>query len=140
MSGRIPRKLRQVVRARAGERCEYCHMPEVYSELRHVIDHVVAQQHHGPTVGQNLALSCGLCNGYKGPNLSGVDPQSGKVTPLFDPRTQTWREHFRWSGIMLVGVTDIGRATADVLAMNIPERLQARIALLESGEFPRDFQ
>jgi hypothetical protein len=65
---------------------------------------------------------------------------TGTITPLFNPRTQNWKEHFRWHGVMLLGFTDVGRTTIDVLAINSSDRLAARSALLDSGEFPRDFE
>jgi len=54
----IPPALRQLVRDRAGECCEYCLAPEVLTFAPHQIDHVVAEKHSGPTQEDNLALSC----------------------------------------------------------------------------------
>jgi hypothetical protein len=139
MSRLVEPNLEREVRERAGARCEYCHIPEVCSTLRHVPDHVIALQHYGPTVAENLALACIRCNARKGPNLSGVDPQTGLVTTLFNPRTQQWAEHFRWNGTVLIGLTDRGRTTIDVVGINSPVRVAARLELLTTGEFPRDF-
>ena len=50
--------LEQLVRQRAGGRCEYCRMPEEWDELPFHIDHVIAEQHGGKTVAGNLALAC----------------------------------------------------------------------------------
>jgi hypothetical protein len=36
------------------------------------------------------------CNLHKGPNLSGIDPDTGTVAPLFHPRRDTWDDHLRW--------------------------------------------
>ena len=47
--------LEQLVRKRAGERCEYCHLPQSASKLQFVLDHVVARQHRGKTRLDNLA-------------------------------------------------------------------------------------
>jgi hypothetical protein len=140
MSRAIGRDLERDVRQRAGHRCEYCHLPEACASLPHQIDHVIPQQHHGPTAAENLALSCGPCNRHKGPNLSGVDPQTGKSIPLFNPRIHKWREHFRWQGQILIGLTEVGRGTVDVLAINHPVYASRRSALMESGQFPRDFE
>ena len=42
-------------------------------------DHIIPRKHRGRTfVAGNLAFSCYYCNVYKGPNLSGLDPASGK--------------------------------------------------------------
>jgi hypothetical protein len=123
--------MEQEVRRRARGRCEYCHLPEIAFELRHEIDHVIAQKHHGPTTLENLALCCGRCNLHKGPNLSGIDPDTGLIQPLFNPRSDRWRDHFRWNGPVIVGVTPIGRATIDVLVMNDPNRVDTRRRLME---------
>jgi hypothetical protein len=50
--------LERRVRKRAKHRCEYCRVPAYISEFTFPIDHVIAQQHQGPTTYQNLALSC----------------------------------------------------------------------------------
>jgi hypothetical protein len=44
----------------------------------------------------------------------------GQSEPLFNPRTQTWSEHFRWSedGIRIHGLTPCGRATVAVLHLS----------------------
>jgi 5-methylcytosine-specific restriction endonuclease McrA len=78
--------LANLVRVRAQGKCEYCHLPESVSRLRHVIDHIIARQHHGATAAENLALACGECNRAKGPNLAGLDPMDGALTRLFNPR------------------------------------------------------
>src|SRR3954464_9199247 len=110
------RELELEIRRRGGHLCEYCHMPQACANFKHPIDHVISRQHHGPTVVTNLALCCADCNRYKGPNLSGIDPSTGQVTALFNPRSQSWREHFRWQGPYLLSNTDTGRTTIDVLA------------------------
>jgi hypothetical protein len=119
--------LRNLVRARAGNRCEYCQShqdDEPY--FRYHLEHVVARQHGGLSVESNLALACHHCNLHKGPNLTGIDPETRKIVPLFHPRTQTWAEHFERRGVALVGRTPTGRATVRVLAMNARSRLQLR--------------
>lgn len=113
-------------------------MPEAASTIKHVLDHIVARQHHGPTVLENLALCCDRCNEFKGPNLSGIDPDSGQLTRLYHPRGDRWSDHFRWDGARLVGITDVGRTTIDVLAINHPFRVAARRMLLTEGEFDFD--
>jgi hypothetical protein len=42
---------------------------------------------------------------HKGPNLSSIDPETGNVTPLFNPRLQTWNEHFVLEGVHIKGLT-----------------------------------
>jgi 5-methylcytosine-specific restriction endonuclease McrA len=122
--------LEQAVRDRAKGLCEYCQFPEEQSELRHVIDHIIARQHRGQTTFDNLAVACGRCNRSKGPNIAGLDPETGQLTRLFNPRTDQWTDHFNWQSATLVGLTAIGRVTIDVLAMNHPYRIAARQVLL----------
>lgn len=126
-------ELRQLVWQRAASRCEYCHVPAEVSLLPFQIDHVIAEKHGGPTVADNLALSCERCNSHKGPNIAGY--LEGKHIPLFNPRTDRWSDHFRWDGALLVGQTSVGRVTIEVLAINVPYRVALRAALIEEGIF-----
>jgi HNH endonuclease len=123
--------LEQIIRNLAGNRCEYCKIPQGPPRMRHVLDHVIATQHGGQTVTSNLALCCPRCNQFKGPNIAGIDPDTGQLTRLFHPRTDIWAAHFRYRDIILLGLTDVGRTTVAVLAINQPMRLLARQALRE---------
>ena len=91
MSGsHIPAALRRLVWERANGRCEYCLVHDDDVLLAHQPDHIIAEQHGGPTAAENLALACVHCNRRKGPNIASIDPDSGQLTPLFNPRTQIW--------------------------------------------------
>jgi hypothetical protein len=127
--------LRRHVIERAGNRCEYCRMPAPLDCAPFQIDHVRAQKHHGPTSADNLAWACFPCNNHKATNLAGIDPETGAMTRLFNPREDEWEEHFGWEGSRLVGNTAIGRATIDVLAINHPNRVALRQELLAEGVF-----
>ena len=59
----------RLVCERAGDRCEYCLIPQIADDLPFHIDHIMAQQHGGETIAANLALACYACNLHKGPNL-----------------------------------------------------------------------
>lgn len=126
--------LRTLVCQRAGDRCEYCRLRQDHSPLSLQIEHIIAKQHGGNDDPGNLALSCDRCNAYKGPNLSGIDPETNQLVSLFNPRTQNWQEHFFLDGAMIAGLTPIGRATLRVLNMNAPRRVRLRAALLAQGE------
>ena len=132
----MDKALEQQVRARAKDRCEYCRVPQSSSRLTFPIDHVIARQHGGPTAAENLALCCGRCNLSKGPNIAGLDPHTRQLTRLFNPRADVWPEHFRYDGPVIVGLTDVGRTTVAVLAMNQPYQMAARQALIDEGVFP----
>jgi 5-methylcytosine-specific restriction endonuclease McrA len=128
--------LEQFVRHRAAGVCEYCRLPQRFSRLKFSVDHVVARQHEGPTIESNLALACTFCNRHKGPNIAGIDPQTKQMVRLFDPRRDVWNGHFQWNSFVLIGKTEIGRATITVLAINHPDQLAIRKALSDEGEFP----
>jgi hypothetical protein len=129
----MERWLDQLVRQRAAMRCEYCHAPEFASFLPFVVDHIIARQHGGETMAVNLALACGRCNQHKGPNIAGIDRETGQLTRLYHPRNDRWSEHFRWDAAVLAGRTDVGRTTIAVLAMNSPSQLEHRFSLLAEG-------
>jgi hypothetical protein len=124
------------VRERAGNICEYCRLPQELTFIQFEIDHIVAQKHHGPTVLENLALACFYCNSNKGPNIAGIDPESGELSALFNPRIHRWADHFQWQGPLLVGVTSIGRTTIDVLEINSSDYVRLRESLADEGLFP----
>lgn len=127
--------VRQVWR-RAGERCEYCHLPaDLYPLVFHV-DHIIPRQHGGPTELDNLALACLHCNRHKGPNLAGIDPLDGKVVQLFHPRRDSWLEHFEWHQAELTGRSAIGRCTIVVLSINAADFQAVRESLMREARFP----
>lgn len=125
---------RELVRQRAEQRCEYCRIHQDDDPLfAFHIEHIIAQQHGGTDALSNLALACHQDNLHKGPNLTGIDPVTKKLTRLFNPRRHKWSRHFRWDGPMLVGRTAIGRTTVAVLGMNLPHRVTLREALITAG-------
>ena len=128
--------LEQRVWNRARAACEYCRIQQAFYPAPFEIDHVIARQHKGPTALSNLALSCLHCNGHKGPNIAGLDPLTGKLTRLFNPRRHKWERHFHWQGPLLLGKTAVGRVTIVVLAMNAPYLVGLRQELVDEGHFP----
>ncbi len=64
---------------------EYCRLPQSLDVFPFQIDHIIAEQHHGPTVAENLAVSCLNDNLHKGPNIAGLDSNTGLLTRLFHP-------------------------------------------------------
>jgi hypothetical protein len=131
---RVSKSIAAIVRERARHACEYCHRPEASSQWRFVCDHVIAVQHLGPTAPENLAFCCTFCNAHKGPNIAGVDPATGAVIPLFNPRRDIWREHFRWNGVTVIGISAAGRATVVALSMNDSRQLVVRTTLVADGK------
>jgi 5-methylcytosine-specific restriction endonuclease McrA len=128
-------EVKQFVRQRADNHCEYCKVHQrYYPDFAFHVEHIIARQHRGPDNPDNLALACHLCNNKKGPNLSGIDPATGELTRLFNPRADVWNEHFRLeeSGFIM-GLTPIGRTTVYVLGMNTDLRIQIRLGIAQLG-------
>jgi 5-methylcytosine-specific restriction endonuclease McrA len=119
-------RLRQWVRERAGGRCEYCGLPEEREPLPFHVEHIVARQHGGRDAEANLALACHHCNLHKGPNLAGLDPQTGELTRLFHPRLDDWNERFTRRAGEITGSSPVGRTTIALLRMNEDGRVQLR--------------
>ncbi len=127
---------RDFVRLRAGDCCEYCRLQQENSELIHHVEHIVAKQHGGSDEAGNLALACHRCNLHKGTNLTGIDPLTGEIVPLFHPRRHRWSEHFVFQGVRIEGLSAVGRATIKVLAMNDTRRLELRQELQRRDDLP----
>lgn len=120
---------RALVRQRALYRCEYCQIHQEDSPLAALhIEHIRPLKHGGSDDETNLCLACIDCNLHKGPNLTGIDPLTDTVTPLFHPRQQRWDEHFHWERCQVIGQTAVGRTTIRVLCMNSDEQLELRMA------------
>lgn len=132
----MQKALEAFVRTRAHDCCEYCRLPQAFDPSAFQVDHVIARQHNGATVGANLALACYACNHHKGPNIAGFDPVTEQTIPLFHPRRDVWAEHFQWFGPELSGLTPVGRVTVQVLAINLDFRVALRRALMQEGVFP----
>lgn len=142
-------QLEMQVRSRANQRCEYCLLPQAAFQRSFHIEHIIARQHGGQTILENLALACWYCNAKKGPNLSGIDPQTGQTVPLFNPRLHHWADHFSLLApvagqlapfvtrgeITITGRSAIARATVMVLDMNSPFRCRLRFTLAQEGLF-----
>lgn len=131
---------RAEVAARAGHRCEYCHLPTRGQVATFPIDHIVPRRDGGTTDLDNLALTCPHCNAHKWTAAEGADPTTAAVVPLFDPRRDDWDEHFAWSADRpgeLVGLTPTGRATVECLRINDDDMIALRCLLSEVGLLPR---
>ncbi len=129
----LPEALRSAVRQRGADSCEYCGIPEAGTFFAHQVDHVIAEQHGGETTLDNLALACAQCNRFKGPNIASIDPDTKRMVPLFNPRTDKWSDHFRQEGGRIIPLTPIGRATARLLNFGHKDREEARHNLWQTG-------
>ncbi|MFP4437367.1 MAG: hypothetical protein ACLFVO_08985 [Chloroflexaceae bacterium] len=79
-----------------------------------------------------------LCNDHKSERVAALDPQSGEVVRLFDPRRQHWTDHFVWidNGTVIRGLTATRRATILALNLNRPALVRARRAWVSVGWHP----
>lgn len=133
----IASSLRRLVEERAKGRCEYCLIHQDDTPLTHPIDHIIAVKHGGATEPNNLAFSCLECNLNKGSDIATFDPITGNLVPLFHPQQHEWESHFLLEGVLITGLTPIGRATVRLLQLNSPERLAQRQLLQDVGRYPR---
>lgn len=134
----VSSSIRQRVREAACDRCGYCLSPQRYVMGKLEIEHIIPRARGGSDDEANLWLSCSLCNRYKGSQITGIDPLRGATVVLFNPRTQVWNEHFRWSrdGTHLLGLTPIGRATIDALRLNNELAVEVRRNWVLAGWHP----
>ena len=134
----IPRQLRAAVEKAAGQRCGYCLTPQAITGASLEIEHIIPEGAAGLTEESNLWLACTSCNRYKGSRTLGMDPTSGEYVPLFNPRSQRWREHFAWSedGTEITGLPPCGRATVEALRLNNQEIVGARSLWVQSSWWP----
>lgn len=130
------------VRQRANGHCEYCRLPQTAFSRPFQIEHIIARQHGGANSFDNLAFACWYCNQKKGPNLTGIDPDTGLIVPLFYPRKDRWSDHFmavlnesKQQTIEIRGLTASGRATVRVLAMNEDLWSMLRYQLWQEGMY-----
>ncbi len=130
------RVMRRRVVVRAGGRCEYCGLSQDGQEATFHIDHINPRVLGGPTALDNLALACVSCSLRKEARRSAPDPRIGRMVALFHPRRQRWTTHFRWKGVIVVGLTPTGRATVEALQMNRPLILSIREEEAVRGRHP----
>jgi hypothetical protein len=138
VSAAVSDELRARVRAHAGDACVYCRSPQRLVLGLLEIDHIVPRARGGTDDEENLCLACRLCNSYKSTQTHGVDPLTGHLVRLFNPRTQRWSRHFQWSvsGVEVVGRTAAGRATVGALQLNNVLAVMVRRSWVVAGWHP----
>lgn len=133
---RVTLALRRRVSARARGFCEYClvHGEDTYFGCE--ADHIISLKHGGTHALENLALACLPCNRAKGSDIGSL--VHDRFTPFYNPRTDSWLDHFELApdGVRIVPLSDIGSATVRILGFNLPERLEERAMLRAIGRYP----
>ena len=134
----VPKPLRARVTEQAHRRCGYCLTTELLIGAPMEIEHIIPTALGGQTEEGNLWLACSLCNEYKGVRVVAPDPLTDELVPLFNPRRQSWSEHFAWSEDFeqIVGRTAIGRATVVALRLNRPLLVRSRRIWAAAGLHP----
>lgn len=134
----IPETVKKAVEDRADYRCEYCKALRKYSPQPFIIEHIIPLSKDGSDSQDNLAFSCGGCNGHKYQKTKALDPVTGELAPLFHPRKDTWQSHFEWDADyeQIIGITPTGRATVRTLYLNRKELINLRKVTRLTGEHP----
>lgn len=126
------------IRHQARYRCGYCLSNEILLGMPMEIEHLIPLAMGGASTEDNLWSACRRCNGFKGAQTEVADPLSQQLTALFNPRIQSWQDHFTWSedGTQVIGLTPCGRATVVALNLNNPEISAARRLWVSVGWWP----
>jgi hypothetical protein len=135
----ISAELDRRVRAAAQYRCGYCLSPQHLVMARLEIEHMIPLSRQGSSEEWNLWLACPICNRHKGDRVEAIDPETGELVALFNPRMQVWSAHFCWieSGLKIRGLTPTGRATVAALRLSDdPEALVVRSFWIQAGWHP----
>jgi hypothetical protein len=136
MSSYISAALRRLVADRANHLCEYCLIAEEDTFFGCEVDHIISEKHGGPTNAENLAYACAFCNRAKGTDVGSVDWRTGQFSRFFNPRTDTWSDHFALDEATIIPLTDIGAVTMRILDLNHGDRLLERATLRAVGRYP----
>lgn len=134
----MPKELRRKVAEQARYRCGYCLTVASVAGYDMDVEHIRPEAAGGLTEENNLWLSCSKCNLHKADRTEAIDPQTGETVPLFNPRHQTWSDHFVWSneGDFILGRTATGRATIEALKLNRAILVTARQLWVKAGLHP----
>ena len=137
MSVYIPAELRRRVRTHFLQRCAYCHLSETLTVVTFEVEHIQPSSLGGQTDFENLCLACPTCNRYKANRVTGLTDE-GVEARLFHPQRDSWLAHFDWSvnGTVIVGLTEVGVATVNLLRMNRPQLVEVRSLWVIVGKHP----
>lgn len=136
MSRYISDKVRQAVADRARHQCEYCliHQDDIFFTCE--IDHIISVKHGGGNDLNNLAYACPFCNNNKGSDLGSVLLPNTTIIRFFNPRKDSWKDHFYLEGVTICPKTEIGKVTIKILNVNAVDRILERLELQNMGRYP----
>lgn len=118
--------------------CEYCGSQEAYSPDTFSVEHIIPLFKGGQNELDNLCNACQGCNNRKFVSTEAVDPLTGEIVPLYNPRHDSWDDHFAWNEdiTLIVGLTPVGRATVQKLDLNRKGVVNLRKLLNARGLHP----
>ena len=134
----ISATIKSLVIKRSKGYCEYCKCPSDFSTELFSIEHILPRSKEGLNEIDNLAYACIGCNIYKSNKTEYLDVVSQELSPLYNPRSMNWNDHFIWDELLtsIVGKTSIGRATIEAIRLNRKPLKNLRRALIAIGEHP----
>ena len=134
----LAKKLDAEIRFEAKNRCGYCLGEQKYILAWLEIEHICPRARGGKTAQENLWLACPFCNTFKSSHIHGTDPTTKRKVPLFNPRTQSWKNHFEFDSdqATIIGKTVCGRATVNALKINNELALETRKHWVGVGWYP----
>ena len=106
------------------------------SFFRYQCDHIISRKHGGDTKFENLAYACPIFNSAKGSDLATLSKDLKNLVRLFNPRIDTWSEHFKLESGTIISSTEIGTATIKLLKLNEVNRILERLDLIQAGLYP----
>jgi hypothetical protein len=136
MSSYVSAELRRLVQSRAGDICEYCLIHQQDTYLGCQVDHIISEKHGGATEENNLAYACVFCNRFKGSDIGSISQETKEFVSLYNPRKDSWTDHFHLQGARIEILTVTGEVTARLLGFNSIERILEREELIRSGKYP----
>lgn len=130
--------VKKIVRERAKFCCEYCLAQSLFSADIFSIEHIIPISKGDTSVISNLAYSCQCCNNHKFTATHVIDPATGHIVSLFNPRTDSWATHFEWheNFTKIRGISPTGRATVKRLKLNREGLINLRQLLFQVNKHP----
>lgn len=118
--------------------CGYCRAPQRALPYRLEVEHLLPVSLGGRDERENLWLSCHKCNKLRSNRVVGTDPLTQKEVALFNPRRDSWNDHFAWEGcgLYIIGKSAMGRVTVAALRLNDSYHQSARWVWILAGIFP----
>ena len=101
------------------------------------VEHILPLSLGGLTEFENLCLACPTCNRHKSNRVVGITDEALE-SRLFHPQRDRWLDHFDWSvnGTLIVGLTNVGAATINLLRMNRLQIVGVRYLWIIVGKHP----